>query len=101
MYPILQIGPLAIQLPGLLLLVGLWIGTQIAERETARYKLDPGLISNMIFIALAAGIVGARLGYALKYIDLYLGFLPCALSYFYSFLFQQVQVEIQVFLILQ
>ena len=72
MYPILQIGPLAIQLPGLLLLVGLWIGTQIAERETARYKLDPGLISNMIFIALAAGIVGARLGYALRYIDLYL-----------------------------
>jgi prolipoprotein diacylglyceryl transferase len=72
MYPILQIGPLAIQLPGLLLLVGLWIGTQIAERESARYKLDPGLISNMIFTALAAGIVGARLGYALKYIDLYL-----------------------------
>ncbi len=72
MFPILQIGPLAIQLPGLLLLVGLWIGTQIAERETARYKLDPGLISNMIFIALAAGIIGARLGYALKYIDLYL-----------------------------
>ncbi len=71
MYPILQIGPLAIQLPGLLLLVGFWIGTHIAERETARYKLDPGLISNMIFIALAAGIVGARLGYALKYIDLY------------------------------
>jgi prolipoprotein diacylglyceryl transferase len=72
MFPILQIGPLAIQLPGLLLLVGLWIGTQIAERETARYKLDPGLISNMIFIALAAGIIGARLGYALKYLDLYL-----------------------------
>jgi len=72
MYPILQIGPLAIQLPGLLLLVGFWIGTHIAERETARYKLDSGLISNMIFIALAAGIVGARLGYALKYIDLYL-----------------------------
>ncbi len=72
MYPILQIGPLAIQLPGLLLLAGLWIGTQLAERETARYKLDPGLISNMIFIALAAGIVGARLGYALKYFDLYL-----------------------------
>jgi prolipoprotein diacylglyceryltransferase len=72
MYPILQIGPLAIQLPGLLLLAGLWIGTQIAERESARHKLDPGLISNMIFIALAAGIVGARLGYALKYFDLYL-----------------------------
>ncbi|MEA1976896.1 MAG: prolipoprotein diacylglyceryl transferase family protein [Chloroflexota bacterium] len=72
MYPILQIGPLAIQLPGLLLLAGLWIGTQIAERESARYKLDPGLISNMIFIALAAGIMGARLGYALKYLDLYL-----------------------------
>ncbi len=33
MYPILQIGPLAIQLPGLLLLAGLWIGTLVAERE--------------------------------------------------------------------
>ncbi len=72
MYPILQIGPLAIQLPGLLLLAGLWIGAQLAERETTRYKLDPGLISNMIFIALAAGIIGARLGYAFRYLDLYL-----------------------------
>jgi len=72
MYPILQIGPLAIQLPGLLLLAGLWIGTMLAERETARYKLDPGHISNMVFIALAAAIIGARLGYALKYLDLYL-----------------------------
>ena len=72
MFPILQIGPLAIQLPGLLLLAGLWIGTLVAERETERYKLDPGLISNMIFIALAAGIIGARLGYAFRYLDLYL-----------------------------
>ena len=72
MYPILQIGPLAIQLPGLLLLAGLWIGTQLAERGTARNKLDPLWISNMIFIALAAGVIGARLGYALKYLDLYL-----------------------------
>lgn len=72
MFPILQIGSLAIQLPGLLLLAGLWIGTMLAEREATRYKLDPGHISNMIFIALAAGIVGARLGYAIKYLDLYL-----------------------------
>ena len=72
MFPILQIGPLAIQLPGLLLLVGLWIGTTLAERETAHLKRDPGHISNMIFIALVAGVVGARLGYAFKYLDLYL-----------------------------
>lgn len=72
MFPILQIGSLAIQLPGLLILVGLWIGTLLAERQAARYKLDPGWISNMIFIALAAGIIGARLGYAFKYFDLYL-----------------------------
>ena len=73
MFPILQIGSVAIQMPGLLLLAGLWIGTLMAERETARYKLDPGRISNMIFIALAAGILGARLGYVFKYLDLYLG----------------------------
>ena len=72
MYPILQIGPLAIQLPGLLLLAGLWIGTLVVEREADRYKLDPGLLSSMIFIALTAGIIGARLGYAFRYLDLYL-----------------------------
>jgi len=73
MFPILQLGPLAIQIPGLLLLVGLWIGTLLVEREAVRYKLDPGKVSTMIFVALVAGIVGARLGYALEYIDLYVG----------------------------
>ena len=71
MFPILQLGPLALQVPGLLLLVGLWIGTLVVEREAVRYELDPGKVSTMIFVALVAGIVGARLGYALNYLDLY------------------------------
>ena len=37
MFPILQLGPLALQVPGLLLLVGLWIGTLVVEREAVRY----------------------------------------------------------------
>ena len=35
MFPILQVGPLAIQLPGLLLLAGVWVGSAMIEREGA------------------------------------------------------------------
>jgi prolipoprotein diacylglyceryltransferase len=73
MFPILQLGPIAIQVPGLLLLAGIWIGTLLAEREAVRYQLDSGKISTMIFVALIAGIIGARLVYALNFLDLYRG----------------------------
>jgi prolipoprotein diacylglyceryltransferase len=73
MFPILQLGPFAVQLPGLFLLAGVWIGTWLVERTAPKYKLNAGTVSNMIFIALVAGIVGARLWYALHYIDVYLG----------------------------
>ncbi len=72
MFPILQIGPLAIQLPGLILLLGVWLGTLTAERSARRNQLASADISNLIFYALLGGIVGARLGYGLRYLDLYL-----------------------------
>ena len=73
MFPILQLGPFAVQLPGLFLLAGVWIGTWLVERTAPKHKLSAGTVSNMIFIALVAGIVGARLWYALRYINVYLG----------------------------
>lgn len=72
MLPILQIGPLALQLPGLLLILGVWVGSLLVERVAKRRDLPSSKISNMIFYALIGGIIAARLGYVLRFFDLYL-----------------------------
>jgi phosphatidylglycerol:prolipoprotein diacylglycerol transferase len=73
MLPILQVGPLAIQLSGLLLITGVWVGILLVERAAPRFKISPALVNNMIFYGLIAGILGARLGYVLRYIDAFAG----------------------------
>jgi prolipoprotein diacylglyceryl transferase len=72
MIPILNVGPLAIQLPGLLLLGGIWAATLVIERSAHWKQLDHDALTNLIFTGLVIGILGARLGYALNYLDLYL-----------------------------
>ena len=72
MLPVVQIGPAAVQLPGLLLLAGIWLGSLMAERQARRLGLHPEHIERLIFVALLAGIVGARLGYALRFLEVYL-----------------------------
>jgi prolipoprotein diacylglyceryl transferase len=71
MFPILQIGPLAIQFPGLLLLAGVWVATLVIERSAPRNNLSSSVVNNMIFYALIAGVLGARLGYVLQYLEAY------------------------------
>lgn len=72
MFPVLQIGSLALRLPGLFLIVGLWLATLLIEREAPRRGLSAGAINNMVFYVLIGGLIGARLGYALRYLDAYL-----------------------------
>jgi prolipoprotein diacylglyceryl transferase len=72
MLPVLQIGPAAVQLPGLLLLVGIWLGSMMAERQARRLGLQAENVERIIFVALVAAIVGARLGYALRFVEVYL-----------------------------
>ncbi len=67
MLPILQVGPLAIQTPGLILILGLWLGISLAEKFRDRMKVSPGNLYNLIFTALAAGVIGGRILYALRY----------------------------------
>ena len=79
MLPFLRLGPLLLQLPGLALLAGVWIGSSLAEREAA---LMPGAAShrpplpaavyNLIFAGLIAGVIGARLAYAARFAAVYL-----------------------------
>jgi phosphatidylglycerol---prolipoprotein diacylglyceryl transferase len=67
MFPIINIGPAAVQTPGLILLVGLWLGASLAERHASRHGVDPGKLNNLIFLALIAGVVGGRLLYVLQH----------------------------------
>jgi prolipoprotein diacylglyceryltransferase len=72
MYPYLRIGPYLLQLPGLALLTGVWIGFTLIEKESARLKVDTRKITSTVFYGLIAGLIGARLGYALQFLDVYL-----------------------------
>ncbi len=67
MFPILQIGPLAIQTPGLILIAGIWLGLTLAERHASRYQLETELIDNLVLTSMIGGILGARLGYVIQY----------------------------------
>ena len=72
MLPVLQIGPAAVQLPGLLLLAGVWIGSLLAERQARRLRLPGDGVERVILVALVCGVVAARLGYAARYPEVYL-----------------------------
>ncbi len=72
MLPILQVGPLAIQLPGLLLLAGVYVGSSVIEKQARKLRLPVAALSNMVFIGLVAGLLGARLRYAARYLSVYM-----------------------------
>jgi phosphatidylglycerol:prolipoprotein diacylglycerol transferase len=71
MFPILQLGPLAVQTPGLILLVGLWLALALTEREAKRLSLNAEALYNVVLIGLLAGVVGARLAYAARSFSAY------------------------------
>jgi prolipoprotein diacylglyceryltransferase len=71
MSPVLQIGPLALPVPGLTLLVGVWIGLWLAEKEAARLQLNSEAVYTLALIGLVAGLIGARLAYVARYLSAY------------------------------
>jgi phosphatidylglycerol---prolipoprotein diacylglyceryl transferase len=72
MLPFVRVGPLLVQLPGLALLAGLWIGSDLVEKEAVRLRLNASAILNLIIYGLIAGLIGARLLYALEHLNAYL-----------------------------
>jgi phosphatidylglycerol:prolipoprotein diacylglycerol transferase len=67
MLPILQIGPLALQTPGLILLIGIWAGLWLAERQSPRHGVEPSHLYNLVLVAMLSGLVGGRVLYMLFY----------------------------------
>lgn len=72
MFPILQIGPFAIQIPGLVLLLGVCVGLEPADCEAPRHTIKADTIDRLVFVGLLGGLLGARLWNALRYLDVYL-----------------------------
>ena len=67
MLPVIQLGPLSLQAPGLFLIVAVWIGINLVERSTVHYKLSAETLSNLIMLALVSGILGGRIAYAARF----------------------------------
>lgn len=67
MFPILNIGPLAIQTPGLLIIIGVYISVLVLEKQSKRYSLPANHISNLIFIYLLSIVIIGRLSYLIQY----------------------------------
>src|SRR5690554_5736618 len=72
MLPYLRVGPFLLQLSGLALLLGFWLGLSVSEREAKRRNANPNEIYNLAFFAALTGLVGARIGYAARYPSPYL-----------------------------
>lgn len=67
MFPILNIGPLAIQTPGLLLIIGIYISVLIVEKQSIRHELKTNDVSNLIFLYLLSTIIIGRLSYVFQF----------------------------------
>ncbi len=72
MFPVIQIGPMALQAPGLILLIGLWLGLVVAERLAPRFQANPNNVYNLVFVALIAGVLGAWISYVLQNYEVFL-----------------------------
>lgn len=71
MLPVLNLGGLALQTRGLILLVGFWLALSMAEHFAKRRGLDGDVIWNFGLLGLGAGFLGARLSYAAQHLEAY------------------------------
>ncbi len=72
MLPIVQIGGLAIQTPGLVMLIAVWVVLWLGAREARRLGLDGEAVYNAGFVTLIAGLLSARVIYILLHLPAYL-----------------------------
>ena len=67
MLPYINIFNLALPLPALILLIGLWIGMSISERYADRSHITSSHLYNLTFYGLIIGVIGARLTYVAQF----------------------------------
>lgn len=67
MFPILHIGPISIQTPGLTLILGLWFAISFSEKVHQKQGISFERIQQIFFYSVIFGIVFARLFYVFAY----------------------------------
>ena len=67
MLPTLQIGPLALPVSGLVILVGFWIALSMCERRAVQQGISSNNYYNLVLLSLGTGVIGARLIYVIQY----------------------------------
>lgn len=63
MFPIISLGPLSLPSAPLILLIGFWLGSSLAERKFKAAGKDPDQLGKIIWYTLLAGIAGARISF--------------------------------------
>ncbi len=66
MLPTIHLGPLAIQAPGLFLLVSVWLGLTLAERRADWHGIKSDVLDNLLFAMLVGFALGGRLAFVLE-----------------------------------
>lgn len=72
MFPTLQLGPLAIQTPGLCLLVAVWVGLSLADKRAHLHGVSADMLDNLVLASLGGFILGGRLFYVIENLSLFL-----------------------------
>lgn len=67
MMPYLNLAGLALPLAPVTLLLGVWLGLTMIERYAHVYQGDGDKLYNLVFYALVAGFVGARILFAINH----------------------------------
>lgn len=71
MYPFLPLGPLSIPTAPLAAILAAWLGLTVMARVGALQSLNPDQTTNAGFIALASGIIVARLWHVVQFWAIY------------------------------
>jgi len=66
MFPTINLGPLSLPAPELILILGFWLGSTFSERHAKQFNLDPLILDKTLWITLLSGIIGARLSYVAR-----------------------------------
>lgn len=63
MFPTISIGPVSMPVPGLAMIIGIWVGLSLSERFASNFDVEENFLYNLTFTTLLAGILGARITY--------------------------------------
>jgi phosphatidylglycerol---prolipoprotein diacylglyceryl transferase len=80
MYPTIQIDTVAINTTAVLTLFSLWVGLARAEAIAQKNGFISTTVFNLCLIATAGGLIGARLGFVIHYLDAFLANLSSLIS---------------------